>query len=54
MLQDILGERITEIQFINGAVVREGKKIGIPTPVNLTLTSLVSAIQETYDKRIID
>ena len=54
MLQDVLGQRITEIQFINGAVVREGKKIGIPTPVNLTLTSLVSAIQETYDQRITD
>ena len=54
MLQDVLGQRITEIQFINGAVVREGKKLGIPTPVNLTLTSLVSAIQETYDKRITD
>ncbi len=54
MLHDVLGQRITEIQFINGAVVREGKKIGIPTPVNLTLTSLVSAIQETYDQRITD
>jgi len=54
MLQDILEQRITEIQFINGAVVREGKKIGIPTPVNLTLASLVSAIQETYDQRITD
>ena len=54
MLQDVLGERITEIQFINGAIVSEGKKAGIPTPVNLTLTSIVSAIQETYDKRITD
>jgi 2-dehydropantoate 2-reductase len=54
MLQDVLGERITEIQFINGAVVREGKKSGIPTPVNFILTSLVSAIEETYDQRIID
>ena len=52
MLQDVLGERITEIGFINGAVVREGNKLGIPTPVNLILTSLVSAIQETYDRRI--
>ena len=52
MLQDVLGQRTTEIQFINGAVVREGKNLGIPTPVNLTLTSLVSAIQETYDRRI--
>ena len=54
MLQDVLGERITEIQFINGAIVSEGKKSGIPTPVNLILTSIVSAIQETYDKRITD
>ena len=52
MLQDVLGKRTTEIQFINGAIVREGKKSGIPTPVNRTLTSLVSAIQETYDQRI--
>jgi len=54
MLQDVLGQRITEIQFINGAVVREGKKSGIPTPVNLTLTSIVETIQETYDQRITD
>ena len=52
MLQDVLGQRITEIRAINGAIVREGKKLGIPTPVNLTLTSLVEAIQETYSQRI--
>jgi len=54
MLQDVLGQRITEIQFINGAVFREGKKLGIPTPVNLALTSIVETIQETYDQRITD
>lgn len=54
MLQDVLGKRITEIQFINGAVVREGRKLGIATPVNLTLTSLVSAIQDTYHRRVED
>ncbi len=52
MLQDILGERLTEIQSINGAIVREGTRLGIPTPVNLTLTSLVEAIQTSYDRRI--
>jgi len=52
MLQDVLKEKITEIDFINGAVVREGKAMGIPTPVNLTLTSLVQVIQKTYDERI--
>ena len=49
MLQDVLKQRITEVAFINGAIVREGKALGIPTPVNLTLTCLVQAIQETYD-----
>ena len=53
MLQDVLGRRVTEIQAINGAVVREGLKFGVPTPVNLTLTSLVEAIQETYGQRVV-
>jgi 2-dehydropantoate 2-reductase len=52
MLQDVLHRRRTEIEFINGAVVREGKKLGIPTPVNSTLAALVSAIEETYAERV--
>jgi 2-dehydropantoate 2-reductase len=48
MLQDVLNKKRTEIDFINGAIVREGAALGIPTPVNFTLTSLVQAIQETY------
>jgi len=48
MLQDVLNKKRTEIDFINGAIVREGAALGIATPVNLTLTSLVQAIQETY------
>jgi 2-dehydropantoate 2-reductase len=48
MLQDVLNKKKTEIDSINGAVVREGAALGIPTPVNFTLTSLVQAIQETY------
>lgn len=52
MLQDVLKERITEVDFINGAIVREGEKMGIPTPVNRTLTYLVQAIQEAYHESI--
>lgn len=52
MLQDVLNQRATEVDFINGAIVREGKALDIPTPVNKTLTSLVRAIQESYDHRI--
>jgi 2-dehydropantoate 2-reductase len=52
MLQDVLNHRMTEIAFINGAVVREAKAFNIPTPVNHTLTCLVQAIQETYQERL--
>jgi 2-dehydropantoate 2-reductase len=52
MLQDVLKERITEVDYINGAIVREGIALEIPTPVNHTLTCLVKTIQETYDERI--
>jgi 2-dehydropantoate 2-reductase len=52
MLQDILNQRITEVDFINGAIVREAEKLGIPTPVNSVLTNLMEAIQETYGDRV--
>jgi 2-dehydropantoate 2-reductase len=51
MLQDVLKKKLTEIDFINGAIVREGQALGIPTPVNLILTSLVQVIQKTYQER---
>jgi 2-dehydropantoate 2-reductase len=52
MLQDVLKERQTEVDFINGAIVREGKIAGIHTPVNFTLTSLVQTLQQTYQEKI--
>jgi len=54
MLQDVLKQSITEVAFINGAIVREGEALGISTPVNHTLTCLVQAIQETYGERVGD
>lgn len=42
MLQDILNDRQTEIEMMNGAIVREGKALGIETPVNLALTNLIT------------
>lgn len=38
MLQDLEAGRPTEIEFLNGAVVREGQRWGVPTPVNEELT----------------
>jgi 2-dehydropantoate 2-reductase len=48
MLQDVLKQKQTEIDYINGAIVREGIRLNIPTPVNQALTCLVQTIQESY------
>jgi 2-dehydropantoate 2-reductase len=45
MLQDFDRNRPTEIDMINGAVVREAEKLGIPVPVNRTVTRLVRALE---------
>lgn len=47
MLQDILNRKQTEIDMINGAVVREGTALGINAPVNLVLTNLIRFIQKS-------
>ncbi len=45
MLQSLDKGSITEIDFINGAVVREGERLGVPTPVNRTLVACVKGIE---------
>ncbi len=45
MLQDRERGRLTEIETINGAVAREGARLGVPTPVCDTLTDLVRIIE---------
>ena len=46
MLQDVLRGSPTEIAVINGAIVREGERLGVATPVNRTLTLLVQALEK--------
>jgi 2-dehydropantoate 2-reductase len=41
MLQDIQRGAMTEVDAINGAVIRYGRETGIPTPVNELLLSAV-------------
>ena len=45
MLQDILNGKQTEIDMINGAIVREGAMLGVKTPVNEVLTNLIKSIR---------
>ena len=41
MLQDILHGRKTEIDYLNGAVVTAGKRLGIATPYNACLSDII-------------
>ncbi len=43
--QDIARGRKTEIDFLNGTVVRKGRALGIPTPTNLALLVAVKLIE---------
>jgi 2-dehydropantoate 2-reductase len=45
MLQDILRKSRTEIDFINGVIVSEAEKIGIPTPLNRVIWNLVRFLE---------
>jgi 2-dehydropantoate 2-reductase len=46
MLQSLEKGSVTEVDFINGAVVREGERLGVPTPVNRTLVACVKGIEK--------
>lgn len=45
MLQSLEKGSITEIDFVNGAVVRQGAKVGVVTPVNQALVASVKGIE---------
>ena len=44
MSQDVTKGRRTEIDFMNGYIADRGKELGIETPVNAAITSVVSEI----------
>jgi 2-dehydropantoate 2-reductase len=44
MLQDLRKGRRPEIDYINGYVLREGERLGVATPVNAAVTSLLRAV----------
>jgi 2-dehydropantoate 2-reductase len=48
MGQDFDYKRRTEIDAINGAVVREAEHLGIPVPYNQMITDLIKVIEKTF------
>ncbi len=51
MGQDVDRKKRTEIEAINGAIVRFGQEAAIAVPVNQTLTSLVKVLEARYTER---
>jgi 2-dehydropantoate 2-reductase len=48
MLQDVEARRPTEIDYLNGGIVRFGEEHGVPTPLNRALWSLVKGLEASW------
>jgi 2-dehydropantoate 2-reductase len=48
-LLDHEARRVSEIDVINGAVPRQGARVGVDAPVNATLTALVKSVERRWD-----
>ena len=51
MGQDVDAKRQTEIETINGAIVRLGREVGVETPINFALSALIETWQHNYLKQ---
>jgi len=47
MLQDVLAERTSEVDFMNGAIVKWGEKYGVPTPLNRAMWALTKGLEHS-------
>jgi 2-dehydropantoate 2-reductase len=48
MLQDVEAGRKTEVEVVNGAVVRAGAGLGLPVPLNQAMLGLVLGLERGY------
>ena len=48
MLLDVLGQRPTEVDFINGAIADLGEQLGVPVPLNRAMWQLVKGLEHSW------
>ena len=48
MLQDVLAKRQTEVDFMNGAIVKWGEETGVPTPLNKAVWELIKGLEHAW------
>jgi 2-dehydropantoate 2-reductase len=48
MLADVRARRLTEVDYISGALAREGERLGVPVPLNTAVYRLVKAKEASW------
>ena len=48
MLQDVEARRKTEVDYLNGGIVRFGEEHGVPTPMNRAIWALVKGLERSW------
>jgi 2-dehydropantoate 2-reductase len=48
MLQDVEARRPTEIDFLNGGIARFGRELGVPTPANEAIWTLIKGVERSW------
>lgn len=50
MLQDVVAERATEIDAMNGGIAAFGQQHGVPTPLNEAITALINGLEHSWSQ----
>jgi 2-dehydropantoate 2-reductase len=50
MLQDVEARRTTEIDYLNGGIVRFGREYGVTTPLNEAIWALVKGVEQSWQQ----
>lgn len=48
MLQDVLAERVTEVDALNGAIAKLGKELGLPCPMNEACAAIIKGLEYSW------
>jgi 2-dehydropantoate 2-reductase len=50
MLQDVEARRATEIDYLNGGIVRVGREHDVPTPLNEAIWALMKGVEQSWQQ----
>ena len=48
MLQDVMAQRLTEVDALNGGIARLGRELGIPCPMNEACSAIINGLEASW------